>query len=226
MTYINPLVPRSGADRLVEVLLAAAAVLALAGLGCASEPPPPPLPAWVAAGVDTTSTSIAPEAAEAASLPRPSGGAAGKNESADFVVAALQGTGLRFGTDGSARALWGYMRTAHARVPAGEVRRGDVLFFNVRGPADLARGPEGLDEGCADHVALVWSREPDGRIVFVDVREKKKRLGYVSPAQPSIRRGEDGRVLNTFLRPKRPQDSREARYLAGEMLCGIARVTP
>lgn len=213
MAYINPLVPAPLSARLVEVLLATVAVLALAGLGCATEPPPRPLPAWVAAE-------------EPAPPPLPQEGVVGRNPSADFVVAALQGTGLRFGTDGSARALWGYMRESHHTVAAREARRGDVLFFNVRGPADPLRGPDGLAEGCADHVALVWNHEPDGRIVFVDVRDKKKRLGFVSPANPSQRRADDGRVLNTFLRPKRPQDSREARYLAGEMLCGIARSNP
>src|SRR3954465_13974472 len=140
------LIPPSPTQRIVEVLLAAAAVLVLSGLGCATAPPPPPLPSWVAAGVEDPSAPV--------SHPPLRDSVAGRNESADFVVSALQGTGLRFGTDGTARSLWGYMKEAQQTIAPREARRGDVLFFNVRGPGDPLRGPAGLEEGCADHVAL------------------------------------------------------------------------
>jgi len=39
-----------------------------------------------------------------------------------------------------------------------------------------------------------------------------------------MRRDDKGRILNTFLRPKRMEDPAETVYFAGEMLCAVFRV--
>ena len=39
-----------------------------------------------------------------------------------------------------------------------------------------------------------------------------------------MRRNDQGEIANTFLRAKLVADPPEARYFAGEMFCGIARV--
>ncbi|HVZ89187.1 MAG TPA: CHAP domain-containing protein, partial [Polyangia bacterium] len=137
------------------------------------------------------------------------------DEGAAFVERALHDAGLRFGTDGSTRALWGYLRTAHRLVSAAEARAGDILFFDTRGVAAV---PE-----CADEVGIVESVTRDGRITFVEARDGRVRRSFVDPARPADRRDGRGEILNSFLRPIRIDDPPGARYFAGEMLCGVAR---
>jgi hypothetical protein len=187
-----------------EVLLAALAVLGLCAFGCASPSSTRRLPASVfhAARYESRGGHHAR---------RPRG-----DESAALVERALHEAGLRFGTDGSVRALWGYVRTSQEVVSAADARPGDLLFFDVRGTGDA---PD-----CADHAGIVESVDGDGRIAFVEARGGEVRHSFVDPAHPTTRRGEHAQILNTFLRAKLVSDPPEARYFAGEMLCGVARV--
>ena len=137
-------------------------------------------------------------------------------ESAALVERSLHESGLRFGTDGSVRALWGYMRTSHEVVAAADARPGDVVFFDTHGTDDV---PD-----CADHAGIVESVDAEGRLGFVEARDGQVRHSFVDPARPTVRRGEHEEILNSFLRPKLLTDPPEARYFAGEMLCGIGRV--
>jgi hypothetical protein len=141
-----------------------------------------------------------------------------EEESAALVARALHDTGLRFGTDGSTRALWGYLRTAHKTVPPAAVRPGDIVFFDRKGSAD--RPPE-----CADHTGIVTEVSPAGRISFLEVRDGQVRTSYAHPGWPVARRDDRDQVLNSFLRPKKIDDPPDGRYYAGEMLCGAARVS-
>ncbi len=198
--------PGERPSRFVEILLAVIAVLGLCALGCA--------------GPRAHSRRVAPSVFEAARYearhekaavepaPRPDEGAA-------FVVRTLHAAGLRFGTDGSTRALWGYMRTAHRLVAAEAARPGDILFFDTRGTG----GPP----ACADHAAVVERVGPAGRLGFLELREGRLRHSFVDPAHPTARRDARGEILNSFLRPLRTDDPPGARYFAGQMLCGIAR---
>ena len=54
------------------------------------------------------------------------------DEGAAFVERALHEAGFRFGTDGTTRALWGYLRTSHRLVVAADARPGDILLFDTR----------------------------------------------------------------------------------------------
>jgi hypothetical protein len=137
------------------------------------------------------------------------------DESAAFVERALHDAGFRFGTDGSTRALWGYLRSSHRLVDAREARPGDILLFDTRG---VAPRPE-----CADRAGIVESVGASGRITFVEARAGRVRRSFVDPAHPFARRDARGEILNSFLRPIRIDDPPGARYFAGEMLCGIAR---
>jgi hypothetical protein len=143
--------------------------------------------------------------------------AAAPPEGAGFVVEALRAAGLRFGTDGSATALYGYLRTSHRLVPPGQAHPGDVVFFDVRG-----LGPQ---PACADHAGIVERVERGGRITFVEARAGQIRRSFVDPDRPTLRRDQRGQVRNSFLRPKTPGDPAGARYFAGQMLCAVARVT-
>jgi hypothetical protein len=192
--------------RLLEVLLAVVAVLGLCALGCAA---PGPQTRRYPASVFEAARYEARHEPAVERAPRPDEGAA-------FVVRTLHAAGLRFGTDGSTRALWGYLRTSHRLVPAAAARPGDVLFFDTRGTGDRAE--------CADHAAVVERVTGSGRIAFVEVRGGRIRHSFVDPAHPASRRDDDGSLLNSFLRPMRPDDPPGTRHLASQMLCAVVRL--
>jgi hypothetical protein len=197
---------RRSRPRLVEALLAAAAVVGLCSLGGCATPAPARhhtrrLPATVLAGTRVEIANAGPH-----------------DEGAAFVARALRDTGLRFGTDGSTRALWEYLRLTHETVAPSRARPGDVLFFDTR-----AGGAEPDCDDTTDHAGIVETVEPDGRIIFVEARGGQVRRSAVDPAHPTVRRNAHGEIANSFLRAKLVADPPDARYFAGEMLCGIAR---
>jgi hypothetical protein len=128
-----------------------------------------------------------------------------------FVERALHRRGLRFGTDGTFGSLLSYLEWSHQLVPAEHTRRGDVVFFDIEG------------RRCADHAGVVESVDDSGRIAFRESRGGAQRLSYVHPQLRAARRSVDGRILNSFLRARRPDDPPGARYFAGEMLCAVGR---
>jgi len=217
--------PLPGEDRaragLLEVLIAVAVVVGLCGLGCATPPARTPrvrrVPAPVFAAAHTQlAKSGAPPPPRSRSQAQAQAQA---DEGAAFVARALRDGGLRFGTDGSTRALWEYLRLAHRTVAPAEARAGDVLFFDTR-----ASGADPDCDDVTDHAALVESVEADGRIVFVEARGGQVRRSVVDPAHPTLGRNARGEIANSFLRAKLVADPPDARYFAGQMLCGVARV--
>jgi hypothetical protein len=189
---------------LVEVVLAIAAILGLAAFGCATQTRTRRVPASIfgAARIHVRGHHGPPHAPA--------------DEGAALVERSLHDAGLRFGTDGSARALWGYMRMAHERVAPAQALPGDIVFFDTQGTDGE------LD--CADHAGIVESVDATGRIGFVEARGGQVRHSFVDPAAPTLRRGDQGQILNSFLRPKLVTDPPEARYFAGEMFCGVFRI--
>ena len=200
---------------MVEVFIA---TLALGFAGCASAPRPE-LPAWVrasAASADGVEKKGSPSP-QTRSIPLPHAGSGhGRDPSADLVVAALQDEGLRFGTDGSMAALWGYLHLGHRKVGALDAQPGDVVFFQLH--------PE-RQRGCdrPDHAGLIVEAARDGRLVFLERRGGATRTSYVDPTRPVTRRDDAGRIRNSFLRPRRIGDPDEAPLFAGEMFCAAIR---
>jgi hypothetical protein len=203
--------PLPGEDRsrprLIEVLLAVAIVVGLCSLGggCAAAPHARGprvrrLPAPIVAAAHSQTVRA-------------------RDEGAELVARSLRDSGLRFGTDGSTRALWEYLRLAHRTVAAPRARPGDVLFFDTR-----ATEAEPDCDDVTDHAGVVESVEPDGRIIFIEARAGQVRRSVVDPAHPTSRRNERGEIANSFLRVKHVADPPNARYFAGQMLCGVARV--
>jgi hypothetical protein len=209
--------PLPGEDRsrprLIEVLFAVAIVVGLCSLGGGCATPPPAR----AARVRRLPAPIVAAAHTSSGLGRVEGPKA-KDEGAEFVARSLRDSGLHFGTDGSTRALWEYLRLAHRTVAAPTARPGDVLFFDTR-----ATDADPDCDDVTDHAGVVESVEPDGRIIFVEARAGQVRRSVVDPAHPTLRRNERGEIANTFLRAKRVADPPNARYFAGQMLCGVAR---
>jgi hypothetical protein len=127
------------------------------------------------------------------------------------VEESLHARGIRLGTDGSAPALFAYVREHFAEIPLERASRGDVIFFD-------------LGSGCGGHAGLIETVEPAGRIGFRERRDGDTRHSYVNPRAPYTRRDERGRIANTFLRPKRMDDAPDTRYFAGEMACALFHV--
>ena len=210
--------PLPGEDRsrprLIEVLFAVAIVVGLCSLGGGCATPPHAR----AARVRRLPAPIVAAAHDSSGLGRAEGPKA-TDEGAEFVARSLRDSGLHFGTDGSTRALWEYLRLAHGTVAAPAARPGDVLFFDTR-----ATDADPDCDDVTDHAGVVESVEPDGRIIFVEARAGQVRRSVVDPAHPTVRRNERGEIANTFLRAKQVADPPNARYFAGQMLCGVARV--
>ncbi len=229
------LLPGERRLRWLEVFVAMIVVLGLCALGCAT---PRAHTRGAAPSVFQAARFEAQHPSPAALHRRTGGGAAGggaagrraadegaadegaadegaADEGAAFVERALHDAGFRFGTDGSTRALWGYLRSAHRLVGAADARPGDIVLFDTRG---LAPTPE-----CADRAGIVERVDNAGRLTFVEAQGGRIRRSFVDPAHPSSRRDARGEILNSFLRPIRIDDPPGARYFAGEMLCGVAR---
>ena len=204
--------PGERRSRWLEVFVAMIVVLGLCALGCAT----PRTHTRGAAPSVFQAARFEAERSPASLAPQGHANAGGPaDEGAAFVERALHDAGFRFGTDGSTRALWGYLRTAHRLVGATDARPGDILLFDTRG---VAPAPE-----CADRTGIVESVGAGGRITFVEARGGHVRRSFVDPAHPSSRRDARGEILNSFLRPIRIDDPPGSRYFAGEMLCGVAR---
>jgi hypothetical protein len=134
-----------------------------------------------------------------------------KHSAARLVEESLHARGIRFGTDGSVQSLFAFSREHFAQVDASQARGGDVLFFDV-------------GSGCGGHAGVAETAEPGGRIGFREWRDGSSRHSFVSPRAPYLRRDDRGRIMNSFLRPKRMDDPEETAYFAGEMLCAVFRV--
>ncbi len=78
----------------------------------------------------------------------------------------------------------------------------------------------------APHVPTAgWVRRrlPGGTLEVVTITRGAARRILVDPRHPDERR-RGGRVVNTFLRPRSPDDAAGARYLAGQLWIGVERL--
>jgi hypothetical protein len=128
-----------------------------------------------------------------------------------WIERRLRARGLRFETDGTTRGLHDALAAQHPIVAPEAAAAGDVLFFVLDGSP------------CGDHAGLVEAVEPDGRVVFREWRGGQLRRSFLHPWEPLARRDGRGRLLNTFLRPKRPDDPPSAHYFAADGLCAVVR---
>jgi hypothetical protein len=135
----------------------------------------------------------------------------GRHSPAGLVEEGLHARGIRFGTDGSVAALLAFVQGQFERIAPQQARDGDVLFFDT-------------GTGCGGHVGLVETAEASGRIGFREWRGGSSRHSFATPGAPLSRRDGYGKILNTFLRPKRMDDPADTRYFAGDMLCAAFRI--
>jgi hypothetical protein len=174
----------------------------LAGAGCA--------------GAQASKPSASAPAFTAAAPVRRAPSSAQRSPGARLVEKELRARGLKFGSDGTMTALYFYMRERHQPIAPSQARPGDIVFF------DLAVD-DGTGGDCGAHGGVVEEVDPEGRIAFREARGGTVRQSYLHPGEPATRRDPRGRLLNTFLRPRRPDDPPATRYYAGEMLCAVIR---
>lgn len=133
---------------------------------------------------------------------------------ATLVERSLRDRGLDFGTDGSVRALYSYAVSQHEAVDPRQARPGDLVFFDSTADAT----------GCGNHVGLVEGIAPGGALKFRERRDNEERASIADPLRPARRRDDAGRVINTFMRARQPNDAVGTRYYAGQMVCSVIRI--
>ena len=155
----------------LEVLLAVVAVLGLCALGCAT-------PAVLRKAFGSTAPrdfGLSASSGRAGPSRRAPGARRGRGVRRGERSAA---PGCSFGTDGSARALWGYLSLSHQPIAPEVAAPGDVLFFDTRGTgafadcADHAGIVESVDRGRPDHVRRSARRTDSPQLRRPDTPER------------------------------------------------------
>jgi hypothetical protein len=119
---------------------------------------------------------------------------------------------VRVSTAGGVPDLYDELRGKFPTVAPARARAGDVVFFDLEG------------RGCASHAGLVEAVD-GGRLTFREERDGQVRRSYADPTEPRSRRDQRGRILNSFLRPRRREDPPGVRYFSGDMLCAVVRAS-
>lgn len=115
------------------------------------------------------------------------------------------------GTDGASLVTWAAAAdTLAARDAIPNV--GDVLVFD-----------HAVSDQEADLVGLVIARDSRGVTEFMYAGGGVIRRGFYDVSRATIRRDEDGVVVNTFLRHGKLWPPKGTRYLSGELLAHVIR---
>ena len=111
------------------------------------------------------------------------------------------------------RLIYNHMRQ-HGRLHQGPVvQPGDLVFFDNTWDFN---GDGRLNDPLT-HVGVVERTEPDGTVVFISrVAEAVERY-RMNLALPHVHKTADGRILNDYIRRKRPTDPENMGHLAGEL---------
>lgn len=126
-----------------------------------------------------------------------------------FVAGLLAGAGrLPLGSAGPRDAGWLHALAEAEHRLTGAPRPGEVVFF-AQSVRPLAAG-------------LIEKVEGE-RLTFVHAARGRIRRGVCDLAHPGARRDRRGRVVNSYLLPRRDDDLPGTRYLCGELVLGYAR---
>ena len=140
-----------------------------------------------------------------------------RNDCSGFVCASLDRAGLQL--TGSTRSMWDRAKAEGATHRRKLPEPGDLAFFDNT----YDRNKNGRFDDPLSHIAVVVDVEPDGTIYMAhDGTGRGRSTLTMNLNQPDLRATEDGKVLNDWLRRKRPGDPPSARYLAGELWRGFA----
>lgn len=107
----------------------------------------------------------------------------------------------------------GRMHTGPGAAP------GDLVFFDNTWDFNA----DGRANDRLTHVGLVERVEADGTVLFISRVASAIQRYHMNLLEPHYPRAGDGRLLNDYLRRRRPQDRADVRYLAGELFAGFGR---
>jgi hypothetical protein len=111
------------------------------------------------------------------------------------------------------RLIYAHVRQ-HGKLHQGPaVHPGDLVFFD--NTWDL--NGDGLLNDPLTHVGVVERVESDGTVVFISRVADAIERYRMNLALPHVHQTTDGRVLNDYIRRKRPTDPKEPGHLTGEL---------
>jgi hypothetical protein len=94
---------------------------------------------------------------------------------------------------------------------------GDLVFFDDTWDFN----GDGLANDPLTHIGLVERIEADGTVLFISRVTRAVERYRMNLAHPHQHRAADGRILNDYLRRKRPADRSDVRHLTGELFAGF-----
>ena len=111
------------------------------------------------------------------------------------------------------RLIYNHMRQ-HGRLHQGPmVQPGDLVFFDNTWDFN----GDGMLNDPLTHVGVVEQIEDDGTVVFISRVADAVERYRMNLALPRVHKTADGRILNDYIRRKRPTDPEEMGHLAGEL---------
>lgn len=116
--------------------------------------------------------------------------------------------------DNGVTAMWRAAQ-AHDAVVKKTPGPGDLVFFRET----YDRNGDGKRNDGLTHVGIVEEVLEDGTVVFLHRGGKGVSRSRFNPGAPTVRRTDDGAVLNDYLRPK---SGKLRAYTAGELWAGAA----
>ncbi|MCB9675447.1 MAG: CHAP domain-containing protein [Alphaproteobacteria bacterium] len=144
-----------------------------------------------------------------------------RNDCSGFVMASYARAGLPI--SGSSRSLWEDAKERGAIHKKLRPEPGDLAFFDDT----YDRNGNGRRDDPLTHVAVVLEVHEDGTIVLGHGGTSKGRTELrMNLIHPSQRTGDDGEVMNDWLRARRRDEPEDGKYLAGELWRGFARFEP
>jgi len=119
------------------------------------------------------------------------------------------------------RFIHRYVRKHGRLYPGPTVSPGDLVFFHNTWDSN----GDGHVNDPLTHVGVVVGAEADGTIVFVSRVSRGIERYRMNLANPNVHRTADGRVLNDFMRRKRPSDSQRVHHLTGQLFAEFGTLT-
>lgn len=111
------------------------------------------------------------------------------------------------------RLIYNHVRQ-HGTLHRGpEVKPGDLVFFDNTWDFN----GDGKANDPLTHVGIVEELEPDGTVIFISRVASAIERYRMNLDQPHIHQTPDGRVLNDYIRRKRPTDPIHTARLTGEL---------
>ncbi len=111
------------------------------------------------------------------------------------------------------RLIYNHVRRYGTLHRGPEVRPGDLVFFDNTWDFN----GDGKANDPLTHVGIVEEVEPDGTVIFISRVASAIERYRMNLEQPHIHQTPNGRVLNDYIRRKRPTDRTNTARLTGEL---------